>query len=251
MNRITVTTLRLMILLFSFVLIASPSTYAQRGEFITLEQIALFPERYNGQTLFIEDVSLREVSRCGGQFCLIAYSPGGKYFGSALLTNGFALTVTPEMADLLLEAKNRLGFSAINWDREPGRIGFRVVKVQEGRDSYWVGQVFEVAMVALADARVISSDKKASVLLAAARGDSHTISSVVKDRSLANVSDENGKTALMYATEGGHEKTVKKLLSLGADIDARMKDGKTARDFAQASSKSSIVKLLSPRSEHK
>jgi Ankyrin repeats (3 copies) len=240
------------IILLSFAFLSnSMPAIAQRVEASTLERVSLFPDQYEGQVLFIDGVTIREVGRCDEAFCLTATSPEGKLFTPVLKRDGIALTVSSKMADLLLAAKNRIGFSAIDWDKEPVRIGFRVFKLQTRYGGYWVTQVFEVAITSVMHTSVITTSEKDSVLYAAARGDSQTIKFLVKSKDLANAGDENGKSALMYAAEGKHEKTVKTLLALDADVAAKTNDGKTALNFAQASGNSAIVKMLSKASERR
>lgn len=43
-----------------------------------------------------------------------------------------------------------------------------------------------------------------------------------------DLKDENGWTALMYASKKGHTVVVKELLENGADVNAKNKTGKTA-----------------------
>ena len=65
----------------------------------------------------------------------------------------------------------------------------------------------------------------------------------------ANVqaADNTGKTALMYAAEGGDIGKVRLLLAAGANASVQTQDGKTAADFAKGNGKcfaDAVRKLL-------
>ena len=59
-----------------------------------------------------------------------------------------------------------------------------------------------------------------------------------------NTEDENGCTALMKASECGHNKCVKLLIKTGADVDKRNTKGFTALMFASENGHSKCLKLL-------
>jgi uncharacterized protein len=64
-----------------------------------------------------------------------------------------------------------------------------------------------------------------------------------------NVADREGKTPLMHASEGGHERMVALLLAAGADRRRKDAAGHTAADLARADGLDSIVGLLSNSEE--
>ena len=55
----------------------------------------------------------------------------------------------------------------------------------------------------------------------------------------------DGVTALMIASAGSHESCVRALLEAGADKDAENEDGKTALTYATESGHEAVVTLLS------
>ena len=57
--------------------------------------------------------------------------------------------------------------------------------------------------------------------------------------------DENGRTALMIAAEGGHTALVRVLIDAGADLDAIDAKGQDAAATADAGGHSAVAKMLS------
>lgn len=67
---------------------------------------------------------------------------------------------------------------------------------------------------------------------------------MIKANADTNVIDYEGKTALMYACEDGHEGIVEMLIKANADINVTDSSGKTAYDFAVESGFAQIVIML-------
>ena len=68
--------------------------------------------------------------------------------------------------------------------------------------------------------------------------------SILKFRQDFNITDDFGKTALIYATEAGLSEIVRELLEKGADKSIAGKDGKTALDIAEEKNLSYIAMIL-------
>jgi len=60
----------------------------------------------------------------------------------------------------------------------------------------------------------------------------------------ANLTGQDGTTALMLAASRGHVETVRLLLAAGADVQARSATGKTAIEMAAALKQAEVVSLL-------
>ncbi|KAG4068100.1 hypothetical protein HA402_001525 [Bradysia odoriphaga] len=67
---------------------------------------------------------------------------------------------------------------------------------------------------------------------------------LLKEGANINATDEDGKTALMKASNNGRYETVKFLIENGADVNATDTNGKTPIMFASAFDNSKIIKLL-------
>ena len=60
-----------------------------------------------------------------------------------------------------------------------------------------------------------------------------------------NIQDEEGNTALMYASYKEHIEIVKELIKSGANVNIKDRKGKTALDYAREEEYDDIIKLLS------
>lgn len=66
------------------------------------------------------------------------------------------------------------------------------------------------------------------LILAAVKGDTQTVRSLLRSGSEVDARNKYGMTALMYAAEKNHAGTLDVLLKAGADIDAKNNEGSTA-----------------------
>ena len=58
--------------------------------------------------------------------------------------------------------------------------------------------------------------------------------------------DRDGRTALIWAAQDGHEAVVRLLLEKGADVEAKDRDGRTALIWAAQGGHEAVVRLLTP-----
>ncbi len=86
-----------------------------------------------------------------------------------------------------------------------------------------------------ADLNVTDDDGK-TALMCAAENDRYKEAGLLADKSDINVTDNTGKTALMYACENGSYRVTGLLFGLDKGLDSLAADnsGKTALDYAQA-----------------
>ena len=82
--------------------------------------------------------------------------------------------------------------------------------------------------VVLAASTVFAALPSKDAVDAVKKGDLTLFKKLVTDKEGANGSLENGKSILMYAVWEGREEIVKYLIDLGADVNAKDKEGKTA-----------------------
>ena len=95
----------------------------------------------------------------------------------------------------------------------------------------------------------VTDEKGKTALMYAAENDQYKIVAVLSDKkydSDLNASDNSGKTALMYASKNGNEKTVGLLIGGKYDIDMAATDnqGPTALSLAEASGDGKTLKLM-------
>ncbi|MGZ3718528.1 MAG: ankyrin repeat domain-containing protein, partial [Bdellovibrionota bacterium] len=110
------------------------------------------------------------------------------------------------------------------------------------------GKLAEVTR--LVDSGVVSADfalddlGRSPFLRAAAAGRITVMQYLISKKVAVAAADYNGNTALMWATINGHEKTVKFLLSIGADPKIKREDGKNSLQLAQQYRQPLVLKLL-------
>ena len=79
---------------------------------------------------------------------------------------------------------------------------------------------------------------------AALNGNYSEVISLLTGNRDVNMKDQDGRTALMYASYNGHTEIVKELLNKGAKINLRDQNGRTALMFAASGPFPETVKLL-------
>ena len=76
-------------------------------------------------------------------------------------------------------------------------------------------------------------------------GDTKTVAMLLENGADVNAKDEDGCTALFYASHFGHKDLVKMLLAAGAKVDdSGSKFGRTALDWASEYGRTEIAKML-------
>ena len=83
-----------------------------------------------------------------------------------------------------------------------------------------------------------------SLFKAALEGDLSKVSEMVQQGSDVNQTDQDGRTALMYAAFNGHAEVAKILLAHKTDVNLRDPEGRTALMFASSGPFPETVKLL-------
>ncbi len=88
-----------------------------------------------------------------------------------------------------------------------------------------------------------------AIHIAAARGNTETVSAILesysaRNKNIANVSDNTGTTPLMWAAMNNQISVMNLLLKFDADINAQDDDGWTALHFAAASESYKAAELL-------
>ena len=90
-----------------------------------------------------------------------------------------------------------------------------------------------------------TAEKRASGLIdAAAAGDLVRVKSLIAAGADVNAKNNNGETALMWASYKGHAEVVEALLAARADVNAKTDDGETALMLASDMGHADVVKLL-------
>jgi ankyrin repeat protein len=81
-------------------------------------------------------------------------------------------------------------------------------------------------------------------LYAALYGDLPEVKRLLTAGAEVNAKDMHGATALMYASRGGHRKVAELLLARGAEVNAKTTDGRTALMLASESGHRKVAELL-------
>jgi hypothetical protein len=79
---------------------------------------------------------------------------------------------------------------------------------------------------------------------AALEGETETVERLFETRTDVNETDDEGRTALMFAVTNIHRDTAKRLLEHGADVNAVANDGSTALILAASAGDAKIVRDL-------
>lgn len=147
-------------------------------------------------------------------------------------------TLQRKMVELEIQPLLRGYFKLNDWQRMNGDIRIKV------------GGIIPVAWpVALGSGGETLEDPDETPLMrAAADGDLKTVRQILSTGAEANVNalDQAGQSALILACQiqKANPEVVKALLSAGADVNLRSRNGYTALTWAQARNRSEIVRLL-------
>ena len=90
----------------------------------------------------------------------------------------------------------------------------------------------------------VYADRDSDLLDSAKYGNANRVKSLIKQGANVNAKDENGWTALMWASMLGHFEIVKILVENGADINVRDKNGFTALTEATRGEYVEVAKYL-------
>ena len=82
------------------------------------------------------------------------------------------------------------------------------------------------------------------LMLAAFRGDLPAVRRLLTSGADVNARDRDGMTALMFASHKGHAAVVRELLGYGANVYARAKNGWTPKRAAEAGHHHAVVEML-------
>lgn len=83
-----------------------------------------------------------------------------------------------------------------------------------------------------ADVNAKDDEGKTALMWASMYGHNDMIKFLIKNGADVNAKDNNGNTALMFASKYGHDDIVKLLTEAGADANIKNNEGKTAADIA-------------------
>ena len=96
-----------------------------------------------------------------------------------------------------------------------------------------------------ADENHRDSNNRTALMYASSGPANETVKLLLEAGAEVNVTGNiEGFTALMFAAAEGQTEVFKTLVSAGADINIKDKDGETARDFASNNCHSAILKFL-------
>ena len=87
--------------------------------------------------------------------------------------------------------------------------------------------------------------RRTPLMLAAFRGDLRSVRRLLAVGADVNAKDGDGMTALMFASHRGYAAVVRELLRRGANIYARARNGWTPKKAAQAGRHHAVVEMLS------
>ena len=88
------------------------------------------------------------------------------------------------------------------------------------------------------------ADLNIELIIAADKGDINTVRALLNIGADVNAKNRQGRTALIAAAESGHTNTVKLLLENGADVNAKDIYGETALIRAAKKGHTKIIELL-------
>ena len=85
--------------------------------------------------------------------------------------------------------------------------------------------ILAILLIAFGHSQINAQENGDSVILAASKCDTSTVKTWIASGSKVNTTDEHGNTILMYAVEVNCTELVDYLLSLGANVNAKVKHG--------------------------
>lgn len=96
------------------------------------------------------------------------------------------------------------------------------------------------------DTTITDQNGMSALMFASEKGDSISVELLLQKmtREAINAQNKNGWTALMHAARYGHTGIVAQLLAKGADTELQENDGWTAPQFAESAGHEEIVRLL-------
>ena len=94
------------------------------------------------------------------------------------------------------------------------------------------------------DVNAQDEEGKTALILASDRGYTEIVKLLLEAGANVNLQDSHGNTALMWASSKGHIEVVRLLLESGAKVDLQNKDGATALMWASGDGKKEIAKIL-------
>jgi ankyrin repeat protein len=105
-------------------------------------------------------------------------------------------------------------------------------------------RVLVVFLVLVFAVTLFAEDKNAELFDAVKNGDLAYVQKLISKGADVNAKDNIGMTPLMAAAEEGRKDVCELLISKGADINAQDKDGKTALKYAIENSKNDVADFL-------
>jgi hypothetical protein len=99
-------------------------------------------------------------------------------------------------------------------------------------------------IAARADVNAKNNNGETALMWASDKGHAEVVNALLTARADVNAKANNGETALMWASYKGHAEVVNALLAARADLNAKNDDGKTALMLASDMGHAEVVKLL-------
>jgi serine/threonine-protein phosphatase 6 regulatory ankyrin repeat subunit B len=133
----------------------------------------------------------------------------------------------------------------VEWRNEFGNSALSETAV--GKSGASQGAVAQALLAAGAQVDAVNRYQRTPLMLAARQvygADSGFVRRLLDSGAQVNLTDEDGRTALMYASESGQLQTARMLIERGASLVARDHEGLSALDIAARAERKDIIKLL-------